>query len=152
MSGPIVLALRLFLTISLYVFLAWAFTSLWRDIRMQGALIVNRKVLPISLAVVWGKTPIRNHRYTQAEVTIGRNPACECTTSDDTMSSHHARLSFHHNHWWLEDLKSTNGTLLNQEKLASPTVVISGDKFQCGKTHFTITIDDEELKSTEKKR
>jgi pSer/pThr/pTyr-binding forkhead associated (FHA) protein len=49
-------------------------------------------------------------------------------------------LSYHHNQWWLEDLGSTNGTLLNQEKLTIPTVVISGDEFRCGETRFTITL------------
>jgi pSer/pThr/pTyr-binding forkhead associated (FHA) protein len=59
---------------------------------------------------------------------------------DAAASARHARLSYHHNQWWLEDLGSTNGTLLNQEKLALPTVVISGDEFRCGETRFTITL------------
>ena len=36
MSGPLVLALRLLLTISLYGFLVWAFITLWRDIKIAG--------------------------------------------------------------------------------------------------------------------
>ncbi len=140
MSGPIVFALRLLLTASLYAFLAWAFASLWRDIKSQGTLLATRKVPPISLTIAGTDLTPQVRYFAQAEVTIGRNPACECPVEDVTASARHARLSYHHNQWWLEDLGSTNGTLLNQEKLAIPTVVISGDEFRCGETCFTVTL------------
>jgi pSer/pThr/pTyr-binding forkhead associated (FHA) protein len=146
MSGPIVLALRLLLTLCLYAFLAWALVSLWRDIRLQSALLVNRKIPPLSLAISQEDQVAQIRRFIQAEVTIGRDPACECPVEDNAISARHARLSFHHNQWWLEDLDSTNGTLINQEKLSLPTVVVSGDEFRCGKTLFTITLVGDTLR------
>ena len=140
MSGPVVFALRLLLTISLYAFLAWAFISLWRDIKLQGALLATHKIPPISLTIARGSLAPQIRHFVHAEVTIGRNPACECPVDDEAISSHHARLSYHHNQWWLEDLDSTNGTLLNQEKLTIPTVVISGDEFRCGDTRLAISL------------
>jgi pSer/pThr/pTyr-binding forkhead associated (FHA) protein len=141
MSGPVVFALRLLLTISLYAFLAWAFLNLWRDIRLQGALLASRKVPPISLTIARGENSTQMRRFIQAEVTIGRDPACECAIDDDeSISGRHARLSYHHNQWWLEDLDSTNGVLLNHEKLSLATVVITGDEFTCGGTNFSITL------------
>jgi pSer/pThr/pTyr-binding forkhead associated (FHA) protein len=140
MSGPVVFALRLLLTISLYAFLAWAFISLWRDIKLQGALLATHKIPPISLTIARGSLAPQIRHFVQAEVTIGRHPACECPVDDETISAHHARLSYHHNQWWLEDLDSTNGTLLNQEKLTLPTVVISGDEFRCGDTRLAISL------------
>ena len=140
MSGPVVLALRLLLTVSLYAFLAWAFTSLWRDIKLQSALLAARKIPPIRLTVTQINQVSQVHRFIQAEVTIGRDPACECPVEDESISARHARLSYHHNQWWLEDLDSTNGTVLNLEKLAIPTVVISGDEFRCGGTLFTVAL------------
>ena len=151
MSGPAVLALRLLLTVSLYAFLVWAFLSLWRDIKLQSTLLVARRTPPISLTIIRDgqASPIR--RFLQAEVTIGRDPACECPVDDDAVSARHARLGYHHNQWWLEDLGSTNGTLLNQEKLAIPTVVVSGDEFRCGNTLFSITlVGDIQMSSTKK--
>jgi pSer/pThr/pTyr-binding forkhead associated (FHA) protein len=147
MSGPLVLALRALLAISLYVFLAWAFLSLWRDIKQQGGIVSGRKIPPINLTITSGEASIQGRTYTQPEVTIGRDPACECPVEDDAISSHHARLSFHHNQWWLEDLNSTNGVLLNREKLAMPTVIMSGDEFDCGETHFAIGLPGENLVS-----
>ena len=151
MSGPVVFVLRLLLTVSLYVFLIWAFMSLWRDIKLQSAILASRNIPPISLAFALADQVQQIRRFVQAEVTIGRDPACECPVEDDAVSSRHARLSYHHNHWWLEDLDSTNGTLINQEKLALPTVVISGDEFRCGGTSFSVMLAGDGLTSLPKK-
>jgi len=140
MSGPILLALRLLLAFSLYAFLGWAFASLWRDIKQQGMLLASRKVPPIVLTIAIGESIPQACHFILPEVTIGRDPACECPVDDEAISARHARLSFHHNQWWLEDLNSTNGTLLNQEKLITPTVVISDDEFNCGETRFVISL------------
>jgi pSer/pThr/pTyr-binding forkhead associated (FHA) protein len=143
MSGPVVFVLRLLLTISLYSFLAWAFISLWRDLKIQGNFLAAHNIPPLSLTLLReGMSPqIRN--FVRPEVTIGRNPACECPLEDETVSARHAHLSYHHNQWWLEDLNSTNGTLLNQEKVTIPTVVISGDEFACGDTRISISLPGE---------
>ncbi|MEW6406714.1 MAG: FHA domain-containing protein, partial [Chloroflexota bacterium] len=53
-------------------------------------------------------------------------------------STHHARLSFSRGQWWVEDLESTNGTLLNQELVTAPTVVTPGDQLRCGEATLTI--------------
>ena len=151
MSGPVVLVLRLLLTAFLYAFLAWAFLSLWRDVKLQGALLSVRKIPPITLSFTDINAVSQIRRFIQAEVTIGRDPACECPVEDEAISAHHARLSYHHNQWWLEDLDSTNGIMLNQEKLSLPTVVVSGDEFCCGGISFTISLAGDLLLSPEKK-
>lgn len=143
MSGPVVFVLRLLLTISLYAFLAWAFITLWRDVKMQGKFLVTHTIPPLSLTILRDEYSPQIRNFVRSEVTIGRSPACECPLEDDTVSGRHARLSFHHNQWWLEDLDSTNGTMLNQEKVTLPTVVISGDEFTCGDTRLTISLPDE---------
>jgi pSer/pThr/pTyr-binding forkhead associated (FHA) protein len=145
MSGPVVLALRLLLAISLYAFLGWAFYTLWRDIKQQGALLASRNIPPISLTIFHGGPAPQERHYIQPDVTIGRDPACECPVNDEAISTRHARLSFHHNQWWLEDLNSTNGTFLNQEKLAMPTVIMSEDEFKCGETRFVISLSGDIL-------
>jgi pSer/pThr/pTyr-binding forkhead associated (FHA) protein len=78
-------------------------------------------------------------------VTIGRNPACECQVNNDSVSAYHARLNYHHGHWWLEDLDSTNGTSLNQEKMVLPTVVIAGDEIRCGETRLIVASSGDTL-------
>jgi len=140
MSGPIVLALRAVLAISLYAFLVWAFVSLWRDIKQQSTLLASRKVPPLGLTISRQNSTSQFRHFILPEITIGRDPACECPVQDDAISAHQARLSFHHGQWWLEDLNSTNGTTLNQEKLVMATVVMDEDEFECGDTLFRISL------------
>ncbi len=138
MSGIVILILRILATLSLFVFTGWALYLLWHDLKIQGALLSARKVAPLSLSIqAPGQAPKTQH-FTQPEIIIGRQPECDCVLSDDTASAHHARLSFHHNQWWVEDLQSTNGTKLNDSRINVPTVIISGDVITCGHTHLTV--------------
>jgi hypothetical protein len=47
------------------------------------------------------------------ELLIGRHPGCEIVLSGSAVSRRHARLSFRDGSWILQDLHSTNGTILN---------------------------------------
>lgn len=140
MSGPVVLVLRVLLAITLYAFLVWAFVNLWRDVKQQADLLAARKIPPISLTIDRGEPGRQVRHFILPEVTIGRDPACECHVDDEAISARHARLSYHHNQWWLEDLNSANGIQLNREKIAMPMVVMSDDEFICGGTRFIISI------------
>lgn len=47
------------------------------------------------------------------ELVIGRNPTCDIVLSGPAVSRHHALLTFRDGTWVLQDLASTNGTLVN---------------------------------------
>lgn len=52
---------------------------------------------------------------TKPTFTIGRNPDNDVVVDDPTVSGHHARILKIQAAYFLEDLKSTNGTLLNSK-------------------------------------
>jgi pSer/pThr/pTyr-binding forkhead associated (FHA) protein len=147
MIATIVLALRLALAITLFAFLGWAFYTLLQELRQQGIKLSTQKKIGITLHVKIeeGKESVRH--FTQTEIVLGRDANCDLSIMDEALSAHHARVTYHHGQWWLEDLNSTNGTFLNHEKVTTPIVVITGDEFKCGNTTFSIRIDDEELAS-----
>ena len=142
MSAPLLLALRIALIVVLYVFIAWVFSTLWRDLKKQSTL-PGTSGFPAIQLVFRDNSHIRVARYTSARVAIGRDPACELCLDDKTISVRHAQLSFNNNQWWGEDLQSTNGTFLNQDRISIPMVLASGDRLQCGQVVFTITIGDQ---------
>lgn len=139
MSGYIVLFLRLALAVSLYAFLLWALYTLWRDFRAQTQLVTGREIPALVLALDQEEVTI-DMKFTQSEVVIGRDPASAFPINDETVSAHHARLSYYKKQWWLEDLHSTNGSFLNDERVISPVVVTSGDIVRCGQADILVTI------------
>ena len=140
MSAPFVLALRVLLAVCLYAFLGWTLLTIWRELRTQGTLLAARKIPGIGLNMLLGdQAPVQRY-FTQSEILLGRDAHCDMSLPDDTVSIRHARLAYHHGQWWLEDLGSTNGTRLNKAEVTIPTVVISGDKIDCGKVTITINL------------
>ena len=140
MSAPFVLALRVLLALSLYAFLGWALFTIWYELRTQGTLLAARKIPGINLNIQIDDQPSIQRYFTQSEILLGRDAHCDLPLPDDTVSVRHARLSYHHGQWWLEDLGSTNGTRLNNDKVSIPTVVINGDHVECGKASIIINL------------
>lgn len=144
MIATVVLALRLALAITLFTFLGWAFYTLLQDLRQQGAKLSAQKKLGITFYIKIEAGKESTKHFTQPEIILGRDTNSDLSVMDEAMSAHHARITYHHSQWWLEDLNSTNGTFLNQEKLVTPAVIITGDEFKCGNTIFSIRIDTED--------
>jgi pSer/pThr/pTyr-binding forkhead associated (FHA) protein len=67
-------------------------------------------------------------------VDIGRADGCAIRLEDTYVSQVHARLAGKNGAWYLEDLGSTNGTYLNDRKVAAPVEVRAGDVVRVGKT------------------
>ena len=147
MIASVVLVLRIALAIALYAFLAWALITLWRDMRQQGTKLAEQKKPSLTITVLSEHSRQKQGRFSQSEIIIGRHAHCDLSIMDEALSAQHARISHHHGQWWLEDLNSTNGTLLNDSKLTTSAVVITGDQFKCGNTLFVLHIDIESEKS-----
>ena len=75
----------------------------------------------------------------QARFTIGREPACDMTLTDDTVSRWHATLERSAGGWLLADLGSTNGTRLNGWRVNHPTWVRAGDMVSFGRATFVLS-------------
>lgn len=65
-------------------------------------------------------------------VVIGRSPGADIVIGDDFVSGKHARLSPSGDGAVLEDLGSTNGTLLNGQRVATATTLRPGDSIDIG--------------------
>jgi pSer/pThr/pTyr-binding forkhead associated (FHA) protein len=65
---------------------------------------------------------------------MGRAPECELALDDTFVSQQHARLFAKNGSWYVEDLGSTNGTFVNDQRLAAPAMVQPGDRVRVGTT------------------
>jgi pSer/pThr/pTyr-binding forkhead associated (FHA) protein len=141
MSGIIFLILRILMAVVLYAFLGLAVLTIWRELQKTSALLTIRKAPPIQFKRLdFDEDELKE--FSIPVISVGRDDSCEYLVSDDTVSSHHARLSFHHQQWWVEDLNSTNGTFLNDNPVTNPTVIISGDELRVGKISIQLTIQN----------
>jgi hypothetical protein len=124
--------LRYFLLAAIWLFFVYAARMVWVEVRRSRAEqavpapapVAADKALALRLRVV--DPPHRRGRVFELgeEVTVGRSQGCAVPLDDDTFaSSIHARVFRRSGELWLEDLGSTNGTWLNDERLDSPVKV-----------------------------
>jgi pSer/pThr/pTyr-binding forkhead associated (FHA) protein len=88
------------------------------------------------------------------EVLIGRADPRGKVAPDIDLSRHgggtagvsrqHARLLRRDDNWMIEDLDSTNGTFVNEERVSptQPTWLNSGDEVRCGHLLLTFHVDE----------
>ena len=73
------------------------------------------------------------HRFT-----IGRDAACDLVLPDPSVSRWHAGLTRCASGWMLDDLGSTNGTLLNGWRVRESVPVQPGDQVSFGAVTFVV--------------
>jgi len=61
---------------------------------------------------------------------VGRDGGLAIALDDPRVSARHAELNYRHDQWWLRDLGSSNGTMLNGRPVHSVVAVRSGDVLQ----------------------
>jgi len=89
---------------------------------------------PRHLVVTAG--PLSGTRITLGEqaILIGRADDSTLVLTDDFASSRHARLTNRSGQWYVEDLGSTNGTYLDQQRVQGPLLVGPGQPIRIGQT------------------
>jgi pSer/pThr/pTyr-binding forkhead associated (FHA) protein len=68
------------------------------------------------------------------ELTVGRAAGCQVALEDNYVSQLHARVFTRDGGVWVEDLGSTNGTYLNDQRVSAPLAVRRGDQLKVGST------------------
>jgi predicted component of type VI protein secretion system len=74
----------------------------------------------------------------QPATRIGRVSGNTMVVDDPHTSAEHAELRFERGQWWLRDLGSSNGTMLNGEPVRAVLGVRPGDVIQCGRVRFRL--------------
>lgn len=118
--------------------IAWL---IFQDLRLTRAVLEDRRrshgtirATPIESngsgeQVLFPLTPVTS---------IGRATTNSVVLEDDYVSGEHALLMLRGQQWWLEDLNSRNGTLLNGARLTEATVISPGDVIVIGNTQLTV--------------
>ena len=73
-----------------------------------------------------------------ASVTLGRSPDCEIVVDCSEASRQHASITRQEGRLTIEDLGSTNGTILNGKRLRKPEVLGGGDIVYIGQVYYQV--------------
>ena len=73
----------------------------------------------------------------QSDMLIGRHRGCDLVLSDQSVSRRHVRVIFRDERWILQDLESTNGTIVNGSRVGR-SQLRPGDHLALGNVHFII--------------
>lgn len=87
---------------------------------------------PPRLVVRRGPNPNETYELILDKITIGRSPANEIAITDPEISRKHARLVRQESGYALEDLGSTNGSFVNDRRIAGLTPLHDGDVIDLG--------------------
>jgi hypothetical protein len=141
----LILVLRIAVVLLLYFFLWQVLRFVLRDLRVggqpsgdgaarspYGQLVVVRagqsgvaagKIFPLGPSNIIGRS-MEN---------------CEIALNDTFLSSQHARLELQGDVWVLEDLRSTNGTFVNEIEVRDATSLEEGDIVRVGRVEMRLS-------------
>ena len=132
--------------IILYVIIYYALRIMYKDVkngdgkRRRTPNQVKKKTIGIEVFFVsipgdlkkGSVIPVRN------DITIGRKEDNSVVLNDQHVSGNHAILSIRNEALVLEDLNSTNGTLVNGKKISGRVRLNINDEIRIGTTKFKV--------------
>jgi hypothetical protein len=131
-------ALRLAFLAMLYVVLFAVVRVLTRDLRraaLEPGLELGRLIV---LASPTGEPPVGATFPLDAVTRIGRDVNNTVVLDDPYASAEHVVLSFRGRAWYLEDLGSTNGTLVDGARVDQVVPIGFGDEITVGETRLRL--------------
>jgi hypothetical protein len=115
----------------------------YRDMQTTARLLASQERPYGFLRVIAceDELPVVDTRFPLLPLTtIGRANGNTIVLDNSYVSTEHAIITRRGDQWWLEDIGSRNGTLLNEMPLAEAAVISVGDVIAIGQTHFKVEL------------
>ena len=122
----------------LYLFLFLIARALLRDLRAAAKEPTTELGRLVVVASPAGEPPAGMTLPLDAITTLGRDVNNAIVVDDQFVSAEHAVLTFRGRTWYLEDLKSTNGTFVNGSPIEGVEPVGYGDEIQLGQVRLRL--------------
>lgn len=96
------------------------------------------------LSVIHSRADIGQHHFVDGPTLIGRHPSCRLALHDLKVSGRHATITPQGpGQFLLEDLRSTNGTYVNGNRIEAGQILHDGDKICLGATVIRFSLADD---------
>ena len=149
---PLAVALKFGFLAVLYLFLLWVTRMALRDLRGTASPGIETGYHE----VVEGEQAARTDAFLVVEeggglkagehydlfggISLGRSPDADIRLDDRYASGIHARVFSRSGGYFVEDMNSTNGTLLNSQELHGEAELNPGDRIRIGDTEFRFEV------------
>src|SRR5438132_13660173 len=97
--------------------------------------------MKLSLLVSVGTASGKCIPITVPQFVIGRDPQCQLRPSSAVISKRHCALLLREGKAYVKDFESTNGTLVNEERVAGERELRNEDKLKIGPLEFVVQIE-----------
>lgn len=124
----------------IYFIIAYILKLIYKDVRDEGREKLPDKPLGLEVLKSFKEGKLKKGSIVPIykETTIGRGKDNTIFIDDPFVSTRHARIVLRNNSCYLEDRGSTNGTLLNGEKITGTVKLKKEDQIEIGKMIFKI--------------
>ncbi len=85
---------------------------------------------------------IEHFSFEKGTISIGRDPGCDLKIDNPVLSRKHAQITSENGQHFIEDLGSTNGVFLRDQKIAGKTPLKDGDEFKIDKFTFHVKLGE----------
>ena len=143
------LVLRVAMIAVLYLFILQVVLVARRDLRVAASLPASgaaRQVIGHLIVVDSGPMPLApgSRLDLLPNMTIGRAPTNTIVLDSTFISGEHARIFYRDRSLWVEDLKSRNGTFINDRPVQGAVAVRPNDLLRVGDVRFKFAADSRE--------
>jgi pSer/pThr/pTyr-binding forkhead associated (FHA) protein len=117
----------------------------WRPARQNVETVMGMPQMTAANAAATPEEPKEGESLVMAleprrdkkDLTLGRS-GCDLIIDDRTLSSHHLSFNFDEHHWWVYDVGSRNGSLIDGRKLGKdPVRLTAGTRIQAAQVVLT---------------
>jgi pSer/pThr/pTyr-binding forkhead associated (FHA) protein len=95
----------------------------------------------VRLKILQGSNTGKDVKIPTPKCIIGRGEDCHLRPNSDAISRHHCVVVTSENEVIVRDLKSRNGTFVNEEKVTDEAVLLNGDILRVGPLQFEMMIE-----------
>lgn len=89
------------------------------------------------LKVIKGSCPGQIVELHGDRMVVGRHPSCHIVLDNAAVSRNHAQILENHGSFFVEDLRSRNGTLVNGQRIRGRTELVDGDQIKVCDVQFS---------------
>lgn len=128
--------------ILLYVIIYYALKIMYKDVKTGGKAKNNNSGIRYGIEVI--QTGVNSTLEQGAVVpirgiiTLGRKAENTIVLTEPFVSSNHARIYAKNNNLYVEDLNSTNGVYVNNERIEAKYKLIADDEVKIGSAIFKV--------------